>query len=188
MSTSKSQNRLWLTGLRGLLAVIFGGLLILSPGQSLVVLLQVFSVYLLLDGAVRLFGVYRKHYGRARLFHLILGVAGIVTGAIVVGAPLLNIAIAAGLQSILGILIGTQAVFAGLLAMLSAWALRGGRRVVNFLGGIGATVMGVVTVVSVLSNDTSLVPIIGVFAAGFGAIYLFLAYTAYQARRVPTTS
>lgn len=180
MTETKPQNKWWLAGLRGLAAIILGAFLILSPNSTLMLLLMVFSVYLMVDGIVRLIGVYRKHYETRRLFHQILGITGIVTGIVVVGARLLNIEIDSTFQMILGVLIGVQAVIGGILMLVSSRKQSGARQGVTFFGGIGAIALGIVTVISVLSNDISLVPIIGIIASAYGGIYLYLAYTAYQ--------
>ncbi len=177
----------WVLGLRGVVAIGFGAFLVFSPANALLLLLQILALYLLAEGGVRLFGVLRNRAAPGRLFNLILGGLGVGTGVVVVIAALLNLELADWLVTLLGVLIGGQALFAGVLALLTSRKQAGMYRVVLFFGGIAALLLGGVTLFTVLSNSLVLVPVIGVVAIAYGGAYIFLAWTAFQLQSKPYT-
>ncbi len=78
-----SQQSWWLLGLRGVIAIIFGLVAIIWPGETLFVLVALFGAYILIDGIISVVVSIRERH----IFHnwwvlLIEGLVGIAVGLI----------------------------------------------------------------------------------------------------------
>src|SRR5918997_6808141 len=78
----------WLVLLEGVFAAIFGILLLIAPGATLIFLVQVLGVYLFIEGILRLVSIFLD----SSLWGLKLGIGilGIFAGIVVLNHPLLS--------------------------------------------------------------------------------------------------
>jgi uncharacterized membrane protein HdeD (DUF308 family) len=140
----------WLVLLEGGFAAVFGILLLIAPGATLIFLVQVLGLYLFIEGILRLVSIFLD----SSLWGLKLGIGilGILAGIAVLNHPLLStIAIPTYIVYVIGFL----AVFEGVGGVVQAF--QG--------GGWGAGILGIVVTISgliVLFN-----PLIGVVALPF---------------------
>src|SRR5512140_3743785 len=95
-------------GLRGLAAVAFGVLALAWPGITLLVLLLLFGIYALVDGAIAIFHAILHRKGmHDRWLVLLLGIVSVIVGVAVMTLPPLMTAL------VLLLVIGLRAIIAG---------------------------------------------------------------------------
>ena len=176
----------WIPLLRGILAIIFGVLAILYPGEAFTVLVYIFGIYALVDGAVTLYQALANP-GEHRLWHGIEGIVGIVAGVIAFVATDV-----AGLTIVL--LIGVWAIITGVMQIMAAWSLR--KEIENEfwlgLAGFLSVVMGVLFLMNPLGGALATVWLIGIYSIAFGIFFIMLAFrlrgfdTDKDKRQTPT--
>ena len=140
----------WLYLLEGIFAAIFGFLLLIAPGATLVFLVQVLGFYLLIEGILRLVSIFvdSSLWG----LKLAIGLLGILAGIVVLNHPLWSALL---IPSYLVYVVGFLAIFQG-----------AGSLIQMFPGdGWGAGILGILEIILgivVLAN-----PLIGVVALPF---------------------
>jgi uncharacterized membrane protein HdeD (DUF308 family) len=140
----------WLVLLEGIFAALFGFLLLIAPGGTLVFLVQVLGFYLLIEGILRLVSIFvdSSLWG----LKLAIGILGILGGMVVLNHPLWS---AIAIPTYIVYIVGFLAIFQGAIGVLQMF--RG--------DGWGAGILGLLTVIFgivVLAN-----PLIGVVALPF---------------------
>ena len=158
--------------LRGLVAVLFGLVILFWPGLILAVLSLFFGIYALVDGGVVLVPALRRSSDRGarRWLPLAEGTAGVIAGLVALLWPGLS---ASGLlYTIVG-----WAVATGILKILTAIVLRSDVENGWLLAGGGAlsVLFGVILAALVGSDLPSLAPFIGVFAVVVGLALIVFA-------------
>ena len=105
----------WLFLIRGILAILFGGMAIIWPGVTLVTLILLFGAYVLVDGLFAIVLGLSRIGSESRWWALLLqGIAGVIIGIIAFASP------------------GTTAL--ALLMLIAAW------NVVTGIASIGAAI------------------------------------------------
>jgi uncharacterized membrane protein HdeD (DUF308 family) len=150
----------WLVLLEGIFAAIFGFLLLIAPGGTLIFLVQVLGFYLLIEGILRLVSIFvdSSLWG----LKLAIGILGILAGMVVLNHPLWSaIAIPAYIVYIVGFL----AIFQGAIGVLQMF--RGDGWGVGILG-ILAVIFGIVVLANPLIGVVALPFVLGVLMLGGG--------------------
>jgi uncharacterized membrane protein HdeD (DUF308 family) len=158
--------------LRGLVAVLFGLVILLWPGLILAVLSLLFGIYALVDGGVVLVPALRSSdRGARRWLPLAEGTVGVIAGLVALLWPGLT---ASGL---LYVIVG-WALVTGILKILTAIVLRSEVENVWLLAGGGAlsVLFGVILAALVGSELPALAPFIGVFAVVVGLALIVFAF------------
>ena len=140
----------WMVLLEGIFAAIFGILLLIEPGGTLIFLVQVLGFYLLIEGILRIVSIF-LHSSLWGL-KLVIGILGIIAGIVVLNHPLWS---AIAIPTYIIYVIGFLAIFEGVGGLIQAF--QG--------GGWGAGILGILVIVFgiiVLLN-----PLIGVVALPF---------------------
>jgi uncharacterized membrane protein HdeD (DUF308 family) len=158
--------------LRGLVAVLFGLVILLWPGLILAVLSLFFGIYALVDGGVVLVPALRSSdRGARRWLPLSEGTVGVIAGLVALLWP--------GLTSsgLLYVIVG-WALATGILKILTATVLRSEVENVWLLAGGGAlsVLFGVILAALVGSDLPSLAPFIGIFAVVVGLALIVFAF------------
>jgi uncharacterized membrane protein HdeD (DUF308 family) len=158
--------------LRGLVAVLFGLVILFWPGLILAVLSLFFGIYALVDGGVVLVPALRSSdRGARRWLPLAEGTVGVIAGLVALLWP--------GLTSsgLLYVIVG-WALVTGILKILTATVLRSEVENVWLLAGGGAlsVLFGVILAALVGSDLPSLAPFIGVFAVVVGLALIVFAF------------
>lgn len=170
--------------LRGAAALLFGAYLILAPISALLTLVQIASLYFLVDGAIRIAGVLPDRAAPRRMPRLILGGIEVATGLIVLGSVILQITLGSAIVTILGIVIGLQAIAGGVLTVMTQLRETQHRQV-KLGAGIAGIVFGVVLILVTAMDDLAIVPFIGLLAVVFGGINIFLGWRQRNASESP---
>ena len=165
--------------LRGLVAVLFGLVVLFWPNLVLAVLSLFFGIYALVDGGVALVPALRSSdRGARRWLPLAEGTVGVIAGLVALLWPGLT---ASGL---LYVIVG-WAVVTGILKIVTAIVLRSELENGWLLAGGGAlsVLFGVILAALVGSNLPSLAPFIGVFAVVVGLALIVLAFRIRDRQR-----
>jgi uncharacterized membrane protein HdeD (DUF308 family) len=165
--------------LRGLVAVLFGLVVLFWPNLVLAVLSLFFGIYALVDGGVALVPALRSSdRGARRWLPLAEGTVGVIAGLVALLWPGLT---ASGL---LYVIIG-WAVVTGILKIVTAIVLRSEIENGWLLAGGGAlsVLFGVILAALVGSDLPSLAPFIGVFAVVVGLALIVLAFRIRDRQR-----
>jgi uncharacterized membrane protein HdeD (DUF308 family) len=122
--------RWWLVLIEGVAAVIIGVLLFMAPQATLELVLQLFGLFWLVDGVLRLASAFTDPIDRG--LKIAIGAAGVLAGLVVIRHP---VWLAAAFTFMVAGLLGCAGVTIGILSLLQAF--RG--------GGWGAAIIGVLS-------------------------------------------
>jgi uncharacterized membrane protein HdeD (DUF308 family) len=165
-----------LLGLRGVLAVLFGVLVLVWPRVTVLVLAVVFAVYAVVDGiGMVASGLDDGRDRRRRWSYVLAGVVGIVAGVLAAVWPEVT-------ALVLVLLVGAWAVVTGALEVAAAVRLRRetpGRWVLA-LSGIVSLVAGAVILARPDIGALALATVLGVYALLAGVA---LVWAAWQLRK-----
>ncbi len=162
----------WVFLLRGVIAVLFGITAILWPGLTLNTLIWLFGVYAIVDGVVAIWhGVTNRDERDHRWASVLIGVAGILTGLLVILLP--------GLSAIaVMLLIAAWMIVIGALQIMSA--IRLWRVIANewSLGASGllSVLLGLYFMIFPGSGALALVTVLGIFAILFGVMLIVFSF------------
>ena len=165
--------------LRGIVALIFGLVVLFWPGLVLAVLALLFGIYAALDGAITFVPALRsQERGMKRTLPLAEGMVGIVAGLVAIFWPGLT-------SSGLVYVIAGWAVVTGALKILTAILLRTEVQNGWLLAGSGglSALFGVLLIVLAGSDVPFLAPFIGVFAVVVGLALIVFAFRLRERRR-----
>jgi uncharacterized membrane protein HdeD (DUF308 family) len=164
--------------LRGLIALLFGLVVLFWPSLVLTVLSILFGIYAAVDGAITLVPALRSpDRGTRRTLPLAEGAVGIIAGLVALLWP--------GLTSIgLVYVIAVWAVATGVLKILTAILLRAEVQNGWILAGSGAlsALFGILLVALSRSDVPFLVPFIGGFAVVVGLALIVFAFRLRERR------
>jgi uncharacterized membrane protein HdeD (DUF308 family) len=164
--------------LRGLIALLFGLVVLFWPSLVLTVLSILFGIYAAVDGAITLVPALRSpDRGTRRTLPLAEGAVGIIAGLVALLWP--------GLSSIgLVYVIAVWAVATGVLKILTAILLRAEVQNGWILAGSGAlsALFGILLVALSRSDVPFLAPFIGGFAVVVGLALIVFAFRLRERR------
>jgi len=162
----------WMFAVRGVVAVIFGVLALIWPGQTLQALVLVFGAFALVDGIFAVIaGIAARGYFDRWWAVLLEGMVGIVIGLLTFFWP--NIT-----ALVLVYFIAAWALITGIFEIVAAIQLR---RVITgewmlILGGLLSIVLGVLLFVFPGAGGVSLVWLVGIYAIVFGISEIIFAF------------
>jgi uncharacterized membrane protein HdeD (DUF308 family) len=164
--------------LRGLVALLFGLVVLFWPGLVLTVLAVLFGIYAAVDGAITFVPALRSpDQGAQKSLPLAEGVVGIVAGLVAILWPGLT-------TSGLVYVIAGWAVVTGVLKILTAVLLRAEVENGWLLAGSGAlsVLFGILLAVLAGSDVPFLAPLIGAFAVVVGLALIVFAFRLRERR------
>jgi uncharacterized membrane protein HdeD (DUF308 family) len=164
--------------LRGIVALIFGLVVLFWPGLVLTVLALLFGIYAAVDGVITFVPALRsQERGARRTLPLAEGAVGIVAGLVAILWPGLT-------SSGLVYVIAGWALVTGVLKILTALLLRAEVENGWLLAGSGAlsALFGVLLIVLAGSDVPFLAPFIGVFAVVVGLALIVFAIRLRERR------
>lgn len=161
----------WAFLLRGVLAVIFGVVVLLFPGIGLTTLVLFFAVWMISDGLAELIGAWRTRGQKNWWVGILEGIAGLAAGVLAVLLP--------GLTSlVLLYLVAAWAIVTGGLEIYAAIKLREEITGELWMGlaGLLSVLFGLYLIVFPGAGILSLLWLAGVFAIAFGVFMLLLGW------------
>lgn len=162
----------WAVALRGAIAVLFGVLMLVWPGLSLLVLVIAFGAFALVDGLFSIVAAVRAARGHESWGTLLLvGITGILAALVTWFWP--GITVLA-----LAFVIGAWAIISGILAIVAAVELRREMHGEFWLGlsGALAVLFGVLVFANPAAGALAIAWLLGVFAILFGVSLLVLSF------------
>jgi len=178
--------RWWAVGLRGILAIIFGLLCLLTPGIAVGAFVLLFAAYMLVDGVFAIISGIRAARSGERWGLLALeGAVDLAAGAIAIIWPAITLVALVWIVAI-------WAILSGALMLAAAFTLnRDYGRWLLALGGIASLVFGILLIIEPLIGAVVLTLWIGAYAIVFGVLLLVLAFQLNskredQLRKAPT--
>lgn len=162
----------WLYAVRGVLAVIFGLLALIWPGQTLLALVLLFGAYALVDGIFSVVaGIAFRRYFERWWAVLLEGIVGIIVGLLAFFWP--NIT-----ALVLLYLIAAWALITGIFEIVAAIQFR---RVITgewtmILSGLLSIIFGILLFVFPASGAVSVIWVIGIYAIVFGISEIMFAF------------
>ena len=161
----------WALVLLGLCAVIFGILALTWPGITVIVLAIIFGAFVLVSGIFSLVAAVGPMEAGQRVLLILLGLLGIVVGAIVLLWPGIG-------DLILLLLIALWALVAGVLQLVAAFRQKGRASEKWLLGLTGAlaVILGVLLLSFPMAGVLALILIIGIFAILIGISLFVLGF------------
>jgi len=156
----------WLVLLEGIFSAVFGLLLLIAPGGTLIFLVQVLGFYLLIAGILRIVSIFldASWWG----WKLLVGILGIIAGIVVLQHPLWSAIV---VPVWIAFLVGFLAIFQGILGVILAF--QGGGWGAGILGVLGF-IFGLILVANPFIGVVALPFVLGGFmlVGGIGAIVM----------------
>ncbi len=167
-----SQQSWWLLGLRGVLAILFGLVALIWPGETLFVLVVLFGAYILIDGIISVVVAIREHdVFRHWWVLLIEGLVGIAVGLITFFWPAITALVLLFLIAIWAILTGIfeiGAAFSGRAGMGQEWALG--------IAGVLSVILGILLLIRPGAGLLTIIWLVGIYAIVFGILFIVRAF------------
>jgi uncharacterized membrane protein HdeD (DUF308 family) len=165
--------------LRGLIALLFGLVVLFWPGLVLAVLALLFGIYAVVDGAITFLPALRSsERGARRWLPLTEGAVGVIAGLVAF--------LSSGMSGngLVYVIVG-WALATGMLKILTAVLLRAEVESGWLLAGSGAlsVLFGVLLAVLAGSDVPFLAPLIGAFAVVVGLALIVFAFRLRERRR-----
>jgi uncharacterized membrane protein HdeD (DUF308 family) len=161
----------WVVLLRGVFAIVLGLISLLAPGLTLEVLVLIFAIYAIADGALAIVAGVRAAERHERWGALILeGILGVAAGAVMLALPGATLVF-------LVVFLGAWAIVTGVVLLAAAIRLR--RMHGEWLlvaNGIVSLLLGAVLFLSPITGIVVLSWWIGFYALVFGILLIVLAF------------
>jgi uncharacterized membrane protein HdeD (DUF308 family) len=172
MSADTLSGNWWAVALRGLAALLFGILTLMSPGISLAALVLLFGAYALVDGVLAIVAAFRHRRAGEKWWVVALGgIAGIAAGIITLLVPAIT-------ALVLVYVIAARAIVVGAMELTGAIRLR---KVIKgewlmALGGVASIVFGILVAIYPGVGALTIVLWIGAFSLVIGAMLIGLGF------------
>jgi uncharacterized membrane protein HdeD (DUF308 family) len=155
--------------LRGIVAILFGIMAIISVEFTLLFLVYLFGAYVLLDGILAIIvSLQERKSSSAWLVVFLIGIVGIVVGVLSFIHPG-NVAL------LIFYLIAAWLVIAGFFGVISAVLRASGTEWLSIIGGVLSIIVGIIFFLHPTSSILSIVWLLGVFALVYGIIQIIRA-------------
>jgi uncharacterized membrane protein HdeD (DUF308 family) len=167
----------WAVGLRGILAIIFGLICLLTPGIAVGAFVIVFAAYMFVDGVFAVISGIRAARSSESWGLLILeGVVDLAAGVIAILWPAITLVALVWIVAI-------WAIVSGALMLAAAFSLNldYGRWWLA-LGGIASIVLGILLIIEPFIGAVVLTLWIGAYALMFGLLLLVLGFQLHSKR------
>ena len=163
-----------LLAVRGLLAVVFGVLLLAWPDITVLALAYVFAAYVVADGIGLIVSGVGARGGR-RWAYVLAGVVGVIAGLAAAFWPGVTVLV-------LVVWAGAWAVVTGVLEIVAAVRREGSGRWLMALAGVLSVVAGLLILIWPGIGALALATLLGIYALAAG---VSLLWAAWQVRRAP---
>ncbi len=163
--------------IRGIAGLLFGIAAVFWPGLTLVTLVYIFSIYILISGAVNIaesvMALVRKG---SWIWKLLLGFAELGVGVYLVRHPAVTFTT---LVLIIGLVLIARGVFEVVAALIDDMSAT--ERTLYIIGGILAVIVGVIVLLQPVAGGVAFVWILGLYALITGPMLIALGIDAKHA-------
>ncbi len=162
----------WVTGLRGIIAILFGLAVIIFPISAIIVLVYLFGAYALVDGIVAIVVSLEERRGFRRWWLLLIeGLIGVIIGILTFVSPI-------GTAFALLLFIAAWAVITGIVEIVSAFSVRTSvaQEWALGIGGALSLLLGILLFLRPGAGIFTIVLLIGFYAIMFGVLLLVRAF------------
>ncbi|MHB8895645.1 MAG: HdeD family acid-resistance protein [Candidatus Geothermincolia bacterium] len=177
MEMATGLDKWWTYLLRGILALIFGVIILVWPGATVLVLIILFGCYVLVEGLFAVgFSIAKASKGEKWVALLLLGILGIIVGLAVLVRP------GAGTLAVL-IVFAIWLVIRGFLMLISAFEMSGAASVRWLVGisGALALILGILMLIFPISGVFGVILVIGIYSLVAG---VFLAISSFYIKKI----
>jgi len=155
---------------RGIIALLFGIMALISVEFTLLFLVYLFGAYVLIDGIMAVIvSLQERKSTRAWLIVLLIGIVGIIVGILSFIHPG-NVAL------VIFYLVALWLIVAGFFTIISAFFRARGTEWLSIIGGILSIIIGLIFLFHPTSSILSIVWLLGVFALIYGIIQIIKAF------------
>jgi uncharacterized membrane protein HdeD (DUF308 family) len=161
----------WAVGLRGILAIIFGLICLLTPGIAVGAFVIVFAAYMFVDGAFAIIsGIRAARSGEQWGLLILEGIVDLAAGILAVVWPAITLVALVWIVAIWAIVSGALMLGAAFILNIDygRWWLA--------LGGIASLIFGILLIIEPFIGAVVLTLWIGAYALVFGFSLLVLAF------------
>lgn len=161
----------WVALIQGIAALIIGVLLLMSPGMTTLVLVQLLGIYWLIDGIISIVRIFTKstdtHWG----WLLARGIFGIIVGLVVIQHPIWSTVL---IPTTIVIVMGFYGIVGGIIGLVEGFS-GGVKWGVVALGAL-SLILGIILLFNPLLGATILPIVVGIFAIIFGIIAIIMSF------------
>jgi len=172
----------WSYLLLGILALIFGIIVLVWPTATVYVLIILFGVYALVEGVFAVvYSIIRATRGGKFFGMLMLGIIGVLVGAIVLARP--------GVSTLAVVwVMAFWAVLKGIMMIISAFEMTGsaGARWLIGLTGLFAIIVGIIFFVHPIAGVATIILVIGIYALVAGIFMIVASFPMRSAQKKGT--
>ncbi len=165
----------WLLTLKGLLAIVFGILLVSMPSASIILFMEWFGAIILVGGIFIILGsISHKKYNTKWKNWLFEGILDIIIGLVIIIFPQRSI-------EIFVIIIAIWAIIVGFTQLFSAMSLENAKKTrwLMFLNAMIVIIFAIVLFINPFESTVAITYMAGIFAIIFG---LFIALYSFHLR------
>lgn len=160
----------WIVLFEGIVALIFGLLLVFSPTMALLILLQFVGIYWLISGLFAIVEIFAAHRAASRGWLLFYGIVGILAGLAALRLPLVSMILT---PTVLVVFLGIAGIVMGVVGLIQGFTGRGGWTIVLAVLDI---LIGVFLLARPLITAPALPLLIGIFAIIAGISLIIAAF------------
>jgi uncharacterized membrane protein HdeD (DUF308 family) len=157
--------------LRGVAGILFGIAAVFWPALTLVVLVYLFSVYILVSGVVGMVeSVVHLTRSQTWFWKMLLGILELGVGVYLVRHPSVTFAT---FVLVAGLVLIARGVFEGIMALVDDYSAT--NKTLLLIGGVLSVLVGIVILLQPVEGGIAFVWILGVYALVTGPIWIALA-------------
>ncbi len=155
---------------RGIIAILFGVMALISVEFTLLFLVYLFGAYVLLDGIMAIIvALQERKSTRAWLVVFLIGIVGIIVGILSFIHPG-NVAL------VIFYFVAAWLIVAGVFSIIAAFMRANGVEWLSVIGGILSIIVGLIFFFHPVSSILSIVWLLGLFTLIYGIIQIIKAF------------
>jgi uncharacterized membrane protein HdeD (DUF308 family) len=161
----------WMLALRGVFAIIFGILILISPPAAVATFVVLFAIYAIVDGVLGIWSVLSGETSTHRWLHIIEGIIGILAGIFAFAYP--------GMTAIIMLyIIAAWSILTGAIQVWTAIELRKQIEGEFWLGlsGVLSIIFGILLILFPGTGILTVLLLVSIYSIVFGAMLLMLGF------------
>lgn len=157
--------------LRGVAGILFGIAAVFWPALTLVVLVYLFSIYILVSGVVGMVeSVVHLTHKQSWFWKMVLGILELGVGVYLVRHPGVSFAT---FVLVAGLVLIARGVFEGIMALVDEYSAT--NKMLMIIGAVLSVLIGIVILLQPVAGGVAFVWVLGLYALVTGPIWIALA-------------